>query len=65
MRYLPFLLLVWPLLCDGGGWTCALVCAGLPALAASGLFIAFSLAARLRALARHRPDVIFAAGELK
>ena len=65
MRYLPFLLLVWPLLCDGGGWTCALVCVGLSALAAGALFIAFSLAAELRSLARHRPRLLLSFGQLK
>ena len=65
MRYSPFLLLIWPLICDGGGWACAAVCIGLPALAASALFIALSLAGELRLLAQHKPRVIFAAGELR
>ena len=57
--------MIWPLLCDGGGWVCAAVCTGLPALAASALFIAISLAGELRSLARHNPCVMLAAGALK
>ena len=65
MRYCPFLLMIWPLLCDGRGWVCAAVCTGLPALTASALFIVFSLAGELRSLARHKPRVMRAAGALK
>ena len=65
MRYLPFLLMVWPLVCEGGSWVCATVCTGLPLLAASALFIAISLAGELCSLARHKPRVMLAAGELK
>ena len=65
MRYSPFLLLVWPLICEGGSWVCAVVCTGLPLLAASALFIAFSLAGELRSLARHKPHAMFATGKLK
>ena len=52
-------------MCDGGSWVCAAVCTGLPALAASALFIVFSLAGELRSLARHKPHAMFATGKLK
>ena len=65
MRYSPFLLLVWPLMCEGGSWVCAVVCTGLPLLAASALFIAFSLAGELLSLARYKPPVMFTSGSLK
>lgn len=58
MRYSSFLLLIWPLICDGGSLTCTMVCIGLPALAACALFIAFSLAGELRLLAQHTPRLM-------
>ena len=58
LRYCPFALLIWPLLCDGGSWICALVCVGLPLLAACALFAVFSIAGALHLLAQHTPRMM-------
>ena len=58
LRYCPFALLIWPLICDGGGWVCALVCVGLPLLAACTLFVVFSIAGELHLLAHHSPRMM-------
>ena len=58
LRYCPFALLIWPLICDGDSWVCALVCVGLPLLAACTLFVVFSIAGELHLLAHHSPRMM-------